>query len=674
MLGIYSSGIWGIPHLDSLLPGGRVKLSSGQSVPSNVTAIAVWGLRPGTQKPAALAAAAGIPVIRLEDGFIRSQGLGVEGDPPFSLVVDRLGIYYDASVPSELEMLIADREGDQPCRKAARELMDAIVAGDLSKYNQAPPLAPSAMVMPYVLVIDQTAGDVSVSKGNADAETFRQMLHSACEENPGAEIWVKVHPDVLSGKKHGYFPGLKSHGRVRLITDNVSPQSLLRHASHVYVVTSQYGFEALLAGKPVTCFGQPWYAGWGLTRDRHPQADALRARRGNATLTDLFVAAYMRYSRYRHPVNGDPCTLAEVVEWLSLQRRHRLARTGTLWVPGLSLWKRATVKPFLQTRSNRVCFSSKNPGADALIVWGTRGESRWRVLAEQEKRPVWRMEDGFIRSSGLGSDLVAPLSLVLDKTGIYYDATRASDLENLLNASRLSAHQRQRAGALQQTLVAHNVSKYNLGRDWCLPPQAQGKRVLLVPGQVEDDASIMTGTFSVRTSRDLLRTVRERNPKAFIVFKPHPDVLAGNRQGEVSEDEVALWADCEVRDADIIACIRQADELHTMTSLSGFEALLHGKKVFCYGLPFYAGWGLTHDEHRTARRRRQLDLADLVWQALIAYPTYIHPRRQEPMSAEEAVQWLCKAPRGGRKITQKFTGCLGRQYHRLRMFCETLTG
>ncbi|MDQ4429038.1 capsular polysaccharide biosynthesis protein [Yokenella regensburgei] len=674
MLGIYSSGIWRIPYLDSLLPGGRVKLTLGQSVPANVTAIAVWGLRSGTQKPVALAAAAGIPVIRLEDGFIRSQGLGVEGEHPLSIVVDRLGIYYDASVPSELEMLIADSEGNQPCRKSARELMDAIVDCDLSKYNQAPPFTPSAVMMPFVLVIDQTVGDVSVSKGNANAETFRQMLHSACEENPSAEIWVKVHPDVLSGKKYGYFPGLKSHGRVRLIAENVSPQSLLRHASHVYVVTSQYGFEALMAGKPVTCFGQPWYAGWGLTRDRHPLADVLRTRRGNATLTDLFVAAFLRYSRYRHPVNGGPCTLVEVMEWLSLQRRHSLARTGTLWVPGLSLWKRTMLKPFLQTRGNQVCFSSKKPGAGALIVWGIRGELRWRGLAEQEKRPVWRMEDGFIRSSGLGSDLVTPLSLVMDKTGIYYDATRESDLENLLNASRLSTYQRQRASLLQQTLVAHNVSKYNLGHDWRLPPQAQGKRVLLIPGQVEDDESIIAGTFSVRTNLALLRTVRERNPQAFIVFKPHPDVLSGNRQGEVSEDEVALWADCEVRDADIIACIRQADELHTMTSLSGFEALLHRKKVFCYGLPFYAGWGLTNDEHQTVRRRRQLDMADLVWQALITYPTYIHPQRQEPMSAEEAVQWLCKAPRGGRKITQKFTCCLTRQYRRLRMFCETLIG
>jgi capsular polysaccharide export protein len=65
----------------------------------------------------------------------------------------------------------------------------------------------------------------------------------------------------------------------------------------------------------------------------------------------------------------------------------------------------------------------------------------------------------------------------------------------------------------------------------------------------------------------------------------------------VAED-IARWADCQALDADIIQCIQLADELHTMTSLSGFEALMHGKRVFCYGMPFYAGWGLTQDEHQ----------------------------------------------------------------------------
>lgn len=674
VLGIFSGGIWRIPHLSSFLPGEHVRLSTLKAIPENISAVAVWGYRPSAEKPVALAMKTGLPVIRLEDGFIRSQGLGVQGCPPLSMVVDALGIYYDASTPSTLEQLIQDHDGNQILADEAHAMMRAIVDEDLSKYNQAPPFVTPSPMPNAVLVIDQTYGDVSVSKGNASADSFRLMLEAAKQENPDAEIWVKVHPDVLCGKKSGYFKDLQQDTRVRLFAENVSPHSLLRHMQKVYVVTSQYGFEALMAGKPVVCFGQPWYAGWGLTDDRHPQARELAARRQNAALSDLFAAAYLRYTRYRHPVSGEPTTLGCVVDWLALQRRHTLARPGTLWAPGLSLWKTAVLKPYLKTAENEVRFARACPHATALVAWGTRGEAKWQAQADAQGIPLWRMEDGFIRSSGLGSDLLAPLSLVLDKSGIYYDASRPSDLENLLNASNLSDRQRERANALHLQLVKHKVSKYNLGLDWQRPAEAAGKRVLLVPGQVEDDASIATGTLSVNTNTDLLRTVRERNPDAFIVFKPHPDVLVGNRKGMVAAEDVARWADCQALDADIIQCIQQADELHTMTSLSGFEALMHGKQVYCYGMPFYAGWGLTQDEHRVSRRTRQLTLTDLVWQTLIAYPTYIHPQRLAPMSAEEAAQWLSTAPRGEMKITQKNIGRLARQYRKLKMFYKVRFG
>lgn len=674
VLGIFSGGIWRIPYLGSFLPGERVRLSTLKAIPENVSAVAVWGYRPSAEKPAALAKAAGVPVVRLEDGFIRSLGLGVQGCPPLSMVIDHLGMYYDASTPSTLEQLIQDSAGNQALSDEAEAMMRAIVDEDLSKYNQAPPFVAPEPMPNAVLVVDQTFGDVSVTKGNASADSFQQMLEAAKRENPYAEVWVKVHPDVLCGKKSGYFTSIKNDPRVRWFAEDVSPQSLLRHMQKVYVVTSQYGFEALMAGKPVVTFGQPWYAGWGLTDDRHPQADALAARRLHASLVDLFTAAYLRYTQYRHPVTGEPASLGCVVDWLSLQRRHTLARPGTLWAPGLSLWKTAILKPFLKTSTNEVRFARQCPHATTLIAWGTRGEAKWQAQANAQSINLWRMEDGFIRSSGLGSDLLAPLSLVLDKSGIYYDATRPSDLENLFNASRLSERQIARASALRLQLVRNKVSKYNLGLDWQLPAEAAGKKVILVPGQVEDDASIATGALSINTNSDLLRTVRERNPDAFIVFKPHPDVLVGNRKGQIPAEDAARWADCQALDADIIQCIQHADELHTMTSLSGFEALMHGKKVFCYGMPFYAGWGLTQDEHTLSRRHRQLSLDDLVWQTLIAYPTYIHPQRLTPMSAEEAAQWLSSAPRGEMKITKKNIGRLARQYRKLKMFYKVRFG
>jgi capsular polysaccharide export protein len=249
-------------------------------------------------------------------------------------------------------------------------------------------------------------------------------------------------------QKDGVFYEPEIRRRVRVFAEDISPQSLLRHMQKVYVVTSQYGFEALLAGKPVVCFGQPWYAGWGLTDDRHPKARACRTPTTDHTEQSvyrrLFALLPLPTPGKRKTSNaGLRCRLAV------LQRNHSPVRRGTLWAPGLSLWKTAILKPFLKTAENRVRFAKQCRQASALIAWGT--EKKWQAQADAQRIPLWRMEDGFIRSSGLGSDLLAPLSLVLDKTGIYYDASRPSDLENLLNASSLSEHQRERASPTATT-------------------------------------------------------------------------------------------------------------------------------------------------------------------------------------------------------------------------------
>lgn len=678
MIGIFSAGIHRIAHLESFLDAPYRKLSLLRPLPPEVTSVAVWGHRPTGKKAVKLAQTAGLPVIRLEDGFIRSLGLGVTGSPPLSMVVDTQGIYYDASQPSSLESLICDRTGNQALYADARRAMTLIVDADLSKYNLAPAYSGQPAQGEAVLVVDQTYGDMAVKHGNADTASFEAMLNAALADNPQADVWVKIHPDVLSGKKKGYFSEslawMTLHPRIRLLADNASPHSLLRHVQRVYAVTSQYGFEALMAGKKVTVFGQPWYAGWGLTDDRHPESQVLAQRRGSASLLDLFSAAYLRYSRYINPGSGEPGTLFDVIYGVLMQKNHQLQRAGNLWAPGLTLWKRSILQPFLKASGNKVNFSERGADHSACVVWGIKGEQCWQQRALAQSLPIWRMEDGFLRSSGLGSDLHPPLSLVLDKSGIYYDATRSSDLETMLSNSSLTDLERARASSLRQRLVSSKLSKYNLGAAFSLPPEAVGKRVLLVPGQVEDDASIQTGTLSLRSNGDLLRTVRERNPEAYIIYKPHPDVLVGNRKGIIPAEDVARWADSQALDADIIQCIQAADELHTLTSLSGFEALMHGKKVFCYGMPFYAGWGVTQDEHVSPRRQRAITLDDLVYQALIAYPTYVDPLTREAITVERALDVLAAMPRAEMRFTKRKAGRILRYYRKFLMLIKVKIG
>ncbi|RIY38703.1 hypothetical protein CKF58_03620 [Psittacicella hinzii] len=274
-----------------------------------------------------------------------------------------------------------------------------------------------------------------------------------------------------------------------------------------------------------------------------------------------------------------------------------------------------------------------------LLLWGT-GKPEVLAWAQKQNLSVISMEDGFIRSVGLGSNLVAPLSLVLDDQGIYFNAQQASRLEQILNTAKFSNQELEQAESLRQQLIATNIGKYNVGQaQWQINPQ-QGQKVILVPGQVEDDASIRTGSPEVKTNLGLLQQVRENNPYAYIIYKPHPDVEAKNRVGAIAPEIALQYANTIASDINILSCIALVDEVHTMTSLAGFEALIRGKTVHCYGLPFYAGWGLTVDKLTTPRRNMRRSVAELVAATLTRYPLYVHPFTKQLLTPQQAITWL----------------------------------
>ena len=225
--------------------------------------------------------------------------------------------------------------------------------------------------------------------------------------------------------------------------------------------------------------------------------------------------------------------------------------------------------------------------------------------------------------------------------GIYFNPQTPSRLEQILQNQHFSEQDCQTASTLQTTLTEAEISKYNVGGGMLKLPR-DGRKVLLVPGQVEDDASIRYGSPEIYKNLDLLKKVRELNPNAYIIYKPHPDVVSGNRVGQIAAEDTARYADQVAAECDIITCLKEADEVHTMTSLSGFEALLRGKTVHCYGLPFYAGWGLTQDYLSISRRTRKLALWELVAGTLIYYPDYVCPESRRLINVNTAIEILKK--------------------------------
>ena len=294
------------------------------------------------------------------------------------------------------------------------------------------------------------------------------------------------------------------------------------------------------------------------------------------------------------------------------------SRAGVVYVYNFSFWKKPVVRSLFA--GARVIFVDRAevvPAGATVAVWGLRS-----LPADVEARvSILRLEDGFLRSVGLGADLIRPVSWVVDARGMYFDATRPSDLEVLLSETEFPPELLTRAAALRERIVSSGLTKYNVGvAGWIRPTGAD--RVILVPGQVESDASITYGAPGVKTNLGLLQAVRSANPDAYVIYKPHPDVVAGLRAKGVAEDAAGKWCDETLVDVSMGELLRQVDEVHVLSSLAGFEALLRGKKVTCYGQPFYAGWGLTNDVIPHPRRSRRLTLDELVVGVLVLYPYY----------------------------------------------------
>jgi capsular polysaccharide export protein len=632
----------GICHWSRRIEGLEVFLEEPVVYPPfggrELSRLAVWGADSSAARVARLGGRMGVPWIRVADGFLRPMGRS-RGQPPLSVVIDDTGFYDDARRGSRLERLVAAGHSAAE-RERARKLIGLWRGGRVSEYNHG---RECAEVLParYVLVIDEPVDAGAEAKTLGVPGSFQTMLDAAFAEYPGCTLLVKaVAGGYLDAREVGLRPG------VQLLRGERHPAALLERARAVYTVRSQWGFEALLWGTRVRTFGMPFFAGWGLTADAVPAP----SRRTPVAIEDLVHAALVEYSRYRHPETGQACEVEEILDWLALQRRMRERFPATLYAAGFSFRKRRFVRDFLQGSKVRfVRDATEAPGDASLVVWGRKPGIEGPAAGGRERRVI-RLEDGFLRSVGLGAGLVRPLSWAVDRRGIYYDATRPSEIEELLETMEFKPHLLERAARLREAIVAGGLTKYNLDvQPWIRP--AEARKVILVPGQVENDASLRYGAPALRTNLALLQAVRAANPEAYIIYKPHPDVVAGLRSGGKGEEEAPHWCDEVLPGAPMGQLLLDVDEVHVLTSLAGFEALLRGRGVTCHGQPFYAGWGLTTDAIPIARRTRRLSLDALLAATLIAYPTYIsrvtgHFTSPERV-LEELRQW--RAESAGRK-------------------------
>jgi capsular polysaccharide export protein len=241
----------------------------------------------------------GIPLTFVEDGFIRSVGLGADRSSPFSLVFDDQAMHFDRLRPSRLEAILAshDFDADRPLMKAAAELADRMVGQGLTKYMFASTRRVADLLRPgvrHVLVLGQVEDDLSIRYGAEAPLSGNALVLLAARENPGAQILYRPHPESLAYAKPHYSNPRLVADLCTVLGPEFGIADCIDNADLVYTVTSLAGFEAALRGKPVVTMGTPFYSGWGITQDRLPVAR--RTRR--LTPLQVLAGAYLLYPRY----------------------------------------------------------------------------------------------------------------------------------------------------------------------------------------------------------------------------------------------------------------------------------------------------------------------------------------------------------------------------------------
>lgn len=294
---------------------------------------------------------------------------------------------------------------------------------------------------------------------------------------------------------------------------------------------------------------------------------------------------------------------------------------------------------------DRPLASTLTPGIEGVVSWGGRIPAQSAMaIARLRRLPHWHLEDGFLRSVALGKDGGAPVSIIVDDLALPVDGGRPSRLERLIAAAPGGVDG---AGKqIREQMVRHKLSKYNNlpHRQPAIEP-SQRRRILLVD-QVHGDVSVPRALGSRRSFDRMLNDALESGAQC--VVRTHPDVMAGYRKGYITERAarttgVVLLAD-KVSVASILDVV---DEVWTVSSQVGFDALLRGIPVRCYAVPFYAGWGLTEDRggpaalSALARRATAKPSVDqLTAAALGHYPSYRNPTSWEPMDVFTAIDLL----------------------------------
>ena len=308
-----------ITRLHKIIFNGKLQIIKDTQLPKEADLLVLHGINLKGQHLAIQAATRKIPILFAEDGFIRSivplsvKNVDLIYNQSHSTILDDKGIYINAFGTSNIEMILnSDIKLSNEQILRTKNIIKLIKDNKISKYNHQPILNLDIGNPKHkkVLVIDQVYNDKSIKLGWANEKVFKDMLLAAINENPGADILVKTHPDKRDNCIRGYLTDVEPKDNVYKVDFAINPISMLEQVDKVYVCTSQMGFEALMCGKEVHIFGMPFYAGWGVTNDRQTNPRRIKKR----SLEEIFYAAYIMCTKYVSYKTNSVCEIEQTIE------------------------------------------------------------------------------------------------------------------------------------------------------------------------------------------------------------------------------------------------------------------------------------------------------------------------------------------------------------------------
>ncbi|QDY70405.1 hypothetical protein [Qingshengfaniella alkalisoli] len=276
-----------------------------------------------------------------------------------------------------------------------------------------------------------------------------------------------------------------------------------------------------------------------------------------------------------------------------------------------------------------------------------------RILrAKGEKAEIILFEQGFLASAYSWIESyrdhrpeAACLGYVYDDIAHYYMAEYPNRLIERLNGPQeLTADETKRAQSAMNRIRDRRISKYN-SQPLAAPSLGNAeRRKVLVCDQSFADASTVYGLIDETGFEEMLAAAVRENADADILVKTHPDTASRpkGRAGYFSHlsdhGRVRILRD----PINPYALFEHVDTVYVGTSGMGLEALFAGKRVVCFGAPFYAGWGLTDDRREIPHRHRSRSLEDIFHAFYIWYTIYHVPGAPVPSRIEDALDYIEK--------------------------------